>query len=244
MGLFRVPFRAGSGRLIDARNLWYINDDRNQTCQEDLISEERAAVRVSKEKAKENHEQILKTASRLFREQGISNTGVDSITRDAGFTHGGLYSQFGSKEAIAAEAIAFAARRSERRWNRTLERNPGEKGYRAMVSNYLSRAHRDSPGDGCVLAALGADVARQPAPVRRAFTKALKDTIGYMATQVSDRGAVRRQDDAIAALACLVGALVLARAVDDDSFSDRILKSGRRATIKLTGGRRRVRRAR
>ena len=68
-------------------------------------------MRVSKEKAAHNRERILTSAARLFREHGISATGVDAITEDAGLTHGGLYSQFGSKEVIAAEAIRFALAR-------------------------------------------------------------------------------------------------------------------------------------
>ena len=80
-------------------------------------------MRVSKEKAAQNRERILTSAARLFREHGIGATGVDSITEDAGLTHGGLYSQFGSKEAIAAEAVRFALARGKRvssaLWNAT-----------------------------------------------------------------------------------------------------------------------------
>ena len=83
-------------------------------------------MRVSKEKAAHNRERILTSAARLFREQGIAGTGVDAITDDAGLTHGGLYSQFGSKEAIAAEAIRFALARGNasgsERWNATRAR--------------------------------------------------------------------------------------------------------------------------
>src|SRR5208283_2488889 len=106
-------------------------------------------MRVSKERAVQNRERIVRSAARLFRENGITATGVDSITEDAGLTHGGLYSQFGSKEAIAAEAIRFALARGKRVWQRALERNPGKRGLPAIVDSYLSRAHRDAPGTGC-----------------------------------------------------------------------------------------------
>ena len=119
-------------------------------------------MRVSKERAAHNRERILTSAARLFREQGIAATGVDAITDDAGLTHGGLYSQFGSKEAIAAEAIRFALARGQRVWQRALKRNPGKGSIPAIVESYLSRTHRDAPGNGCVVAALGTDIARQP----------------------------------------------------------------------------------
>src|SRR5580658_113862 len=192
-------------------------------------------MRVSKEKAAHNREKILASAARLFRERGIGATGVDSITGDAGLTHGGLYSQFGSKAAITAAAIGFATRRSKHIWQRTAERKPGSKTFPAIVDSYLSRAHRDAPGRGCVLAALGADIARQPAAVRRAFSKELRYTFEMLAELMAHDAPSRRHDDAIAAFACMTGALILARAVDDQIFSDRILKAAARRVVQLAG---------
>ena len=79
-------------------------------------------MRVSKEQAAQNRQHILTAATRLFREHGIHATGVDAITKEAGLTHGSLYSQFGSKEAIAVEAIHFAVTRSKHLWRRAAER--------------------------------------------------------------------------------------------------------------------------
>src|SRR5208337_2899044 len=148
-------------------------------------------MRVSKEKAAQNRERILTSAARLFREHGIGATGVDSITEDAGLTHGGLYSQFGSKEAIAAEAIRFALARGKRVWQRALERNPGKRALPAIVDGYLSRAHRD---------ALGTDIARQPRRVRQAFTREVKDDLEFLSQLMPDDGR-RRYEDAIVAFA-------------------------------------------
>jgi TetR/AcrR family transcriptional repressor of nem operon len=187
-------------------------------------------MRVSKEKAAQNRDRILNSAARLFRERGIGATGVDSITKDAGLTHGGLYSQFGSKEAIATEAIRFALARSKRVWARALERNPGEGALPAIVDGYLSRAHRDAPGTGCVVAALGPDIARQPRRVRQAFTREIKDDLEFLSKLMP-------HEDAIAAFAAMVGALVLARAVNDEELSDSILKSTANRVLKRGGER-------
>src|SRR5579864_7178380 len=130
-------------------------------------------MRVSKEKAAQNREQILTAAARLFREQGIGATGVDAITEEAGLTHGAVYSQFGSKEAIAAEAMREAMAGSRRIWQRLLERNGSAKVFPAIVTGYLSREHRESAGRGCIVAALGSEIAKQPARVRDAFTAEL-----------------------------------------------------------------------
>jgi TetR/AcrR family transcriptional regulator, transcriptional repressor for nem operon len=196
-------------------------------------------MRVSKEKAAQNRERILASAARLFRERGIGATGVDSITEDAGLTHGGLYSQFGSKEAIAAEAVRFALARGKRVWQRALERNPGKRALPAIVDGYLSRAHRDAPGTGCVVAALGTDIARQPRRVRQVFTREIKDDLEFLARLMPSDNRSRSYEDAIGAFASMAGALILARAVNDEALSDLILKS----TAKQVIGRRKVRKS-
>jgi TetR/AcrR family transcriptional repressor of nem operon len=182
-------------------------------------------MRVSKEKAAQNRQDILTAAARLFREQGVSATGVDAITEDAGLTHGAVYSHFGSKEAIAAEAMRLAFQGSKRRWQRLAERKGVEKAFTAIVAEYLSREHRDAPGQGCVVAALGADVARQPQSVREAFTEEFKDALAFLAEMMPGDDPARRREDAIAAFAAMAGALMLARAVSDETLSDVILKT-------------------
>lgn len=188
-------------------------------------------MRVSKEKATQNRQRILTSAARLFRERGIEATGVDSITEDAGLTHGGLYSQFGSKEAIAAEAIRFALGRGRSVWQRAVEHNPGRNALPAIVESYLSRKHRDAPGSGCLVAALGTDIARQPRRVREAFTQQLKDDLEFLSRMMPDAKHTDRYEDAIAAFASMAGALILARAVSDAAFSDLILKSTARRVL-------------
>jgi TetR/AcrR family transcriptional regulator, transcriptional repressor for nem operon len=180
-------------------------------------------MRVSKQKAAENREQILAAAARLFRENGIAATGVDMITRRAGLTHGGLYSQFGSKDAVAAAAILVASKSSARRMRRPAERQAAKQGLRRVVGQYLSTSHRDERGRGCVLAALGTDIPHQPRAVRQAFTIALEGALDLMAGWMPDRAASRRQQKAIAVFSAMVGALILARGVNDEVLSQQIL---------------------
>jgi TetR/AcrR family transcriptional regulator, transcriptional repressor for nem operon len=179
-------------------------------------------MRVSKEKAAENRERILKAASRLMRERGISGVGVDALTEAAGMTHGSLYSQFGSKERLVEEAVAdaIAAKGQEVPEVATL----GD-----YVSEYLSAAHRDGPGSGCPLAALCCEMPRQSQRVREHFTAGLKGMVGWLSGRM-DSGIKQRQRDeeALATVASLVGALVLARAVSDPRLSDDILRSTRK----------------
>src|SRR5215510_12128974 len=162
-------------------------------------------MRVSKAQAAQNRQHILTAAARRFREQGVSATGVDAITQDASLTHGAVYSHFGSKEAIAAEAIELALQGSRRLWQRLAECKGGEKAFAAIVAQYLSRDHRDSPGQGCVVAALGAEIARQPRSVREAFTEELKAGLEFLAGVMPGEDPARRREDAIAAFAAMAG---------------------------------------
>ena len=182
-------------------------------------------MRVTKKQAAENRELILKEASRLIRERGISGTGVDALTEAAGMTHGSLYSQFGSKNAVAAEAILYASAGSRRKWERGAEGAGGKLTVGGIVKQYLSQSHRDAPGHGCVLAALGPDVSRQPRSTRHAFTRALEGAVNLIAGLMPEREAARREDKALAVFSTMVGALILARAVDDQTLSDRILRT-------------------
>jgi len=191
-------------------------------------------MRVSRAEAERNRRRILRAAARLFRERGIDSTGVDAITDRAGLTHGAFYSQFDSKEAVVAEAILLALRSSDELIRGLGERR--DRGFSRFVEGYLATAHRDRPGDGCVAAALGAEIARQSPSVRGAFTEALKTSLDELARLMPGRRAGNRSDDAIATFALLAGALVLARAVSDEAFSRRILRS---AAKRLTGRRRR-----
>ena len=182
-------------------------------------------MRVSREQARENRQNILRAAGRLFRERGIDAAGVDDITRAAGLTHGGFYGHFDSKQSLTAEAVAHALSISSEAWRNTSDSSRPEQAFRALIGRYLSPAHRDSPGRGCPLAALGTEVARQPKTVRGSFTRGLERMFETLSGILPGPKKTEREAQAIATVATLVGSIVLARAVDDLELSDRILKA-------------------
>ncbi len=184
-------------------------------------------MRVTREQVQENRRRILEAAGRLFREKGFAAVTVAEVMEAAGLTHGGFYGHFASKEDLAAQALAQALTPTPREPGTA----PGGKAQdlAGFVASYLSAPHRDRPGSGCALAALGSEAARQPPPVRRAFTEGVEARLARM--QEAMQGAFPEGDRAaaLAALSHLVGALVLARAVDDPALSDEILAAGRGA---------------
>ena len=172
----------------------------------------------------EKHEKILKEAARLFRERGFDGAGVAEIMMAAGLTHGAFHAHFPSKDALEAEAVERAFAQSDN-GTYALTANASDP-KRAFLDSYLSAAHRDHPGSGCVMAALGPEIARDSG-TRKPFTQRVKHMIDGMAGRFrwKRRSAARR--NAIHLLSASVGALTLARAVDDSRLSDEILESVR-----------------
>src|SRR3982750_409763 len=114
-------------------------------------------MKVSREQAARNRERILDTAAQLFRERGFEGIGVADLMKAAGLTHGGFYGHFASKDDLVAQAAALALEQSVALWEKLADR-PQDDPLSAIAGVYLTSRHRDDPGAGCLLAALGPDV--------------------------------------------------------------------------------------
>jgi len=180
-------------------------------------------MRVTREQAAAHREKILEAAGALFRERGFDGIGVADIMKSAGLTHGGFYGHFASKDDLAAETTARVL--AKEGWLQRLTGNVSPS-FRDVVRSYLTQRHRDDAGHGCLLAALGTDVARQPRSVRRAFTEGLRLRVEALQKLLPGRSAAARREKAVATMAGLVGALVLSRAVDDPKLSTESLEAG------------------
>ena len=188
-------------------------------------------MRYSKEHKQETHARIVKKASVRLREKGAHGIGVADLMKEAGLTHGGFYAHFDSREALVMEAFAHAMDRSTERWRKLAEQTPPDKRLATIVENYLTPLHRDDPGHGCAVPTLGAEIARESPKTRKAFAAKLEQMIDMMADQVLEvpRKGARKQ--AVAALATMMGTLVLSRIAGSGELSDEILAAGREAVL-------------
>jgi len=182
-------------------------------------------MKVSREQAAANRDKIVEAASALFRKHGFEGIGVADIMKAAGLTHGGFYGHFDSKDDLAVEACQRAFGRSWKVW---IEAS-SEGGLEAVVHTYLTERHRNDTARGCLIAALGSEIARQPKSVRRVFTEGLRSTIEKLGTLMPGRSPAVQRDQALVTIAGVVGALIMSRAVDDPKLSDRILKAAGQA---------------
>lgn len=189
----------------------------------------RLDVRVTKAQAEQNRAHIVATAARLFRERGYDGVGVAELMAAAGFTHGGFYKHFRSKADLMAEASASGL-------SQIAARAEGL-GAAEFAESYVSREHRDGRGDGCTIAALSGDAARQPADIKTEFAAGIENLLTALQAQSDtpgdadqDQGAARAM--VIDMLAHSIGAIVLSRACPDDSpLADEILDVCRKGIL-------------
>ncbi|VVE10804.1 TetR/AcrR family transcriptional regulator [Pandoraea terrigena] len=174
---------------------------------------------ISREQAAENREAIIGAAERLFREHGVDAVGLTALMKEAGFTQGGFYNHFKSKDALVAAVMSRAVAAGE--------------GMLTDAEAYLSAAHRDDVACGCPMAGFAGDAPRIGDQAQACYAKGLAAMIGRMTTAGIERGLSPAQASrtAMARFAQMVGTLVLSRAVvtADPVLSEALLAAGREA---------------
>ncbi|WBB65117.1 TetR family transcriptional regulator [Micromonospora sp. WMMD812] len=180
--------------------------------------------RVSQAQAQENRQRVVAVASRMFREKGTA-VSVADVMKAAGLTHGGFYKQFASKEDLVDEAAAYAFDKPAAYSAVAIEEHAGEPGAarRTLIERYLSVWHRDHAGEGCPVSGFAADLGREPDQAARAH-QAYLNGVRNLAAQLATG-----DDDGLAQLCTMVGALVLARAARGNPLSEDLLQAARTA---------------
>ena len=181
-----------------------------------------AKRRTDPSRKETTHERIVEAAARAIRRSGYGGMGVADIMKDAGLTHGGFYAHFDSREAMLAEAADRAGADTVATMTRVANAAPPDQALQAIIRAYLSRAHVDDVETGCAVAALGSAWPRPGPPGPRAATRRIKEMIDLVGRQSPDWGQPGAHERALVTVATAVGALVLARAVDDPKLSDAV----------------------
>ncbi len=179
-------------------------------------------MKVTRARAAEHRLALLQQGGRMFRRHGIERVTIAEIARAAGLTHGAFYGHFPSKTELAAETVAASLAAGAAGWRRRAARarDQGADPLGAIIAGYLDPRHRDSPEDGCALAALGSEVSRAEPPLAAALHQgsaalaaALADEIAALYPTLDPAVRDRR---ALATLAAMTGGIVLARALAAD----------------------------
>ena len=177
-------------------------------------------MKVSKEQVAAHRARILAAAARLFRLRGFDDVTVAEVMKEAGLTHGAFYGHFPSKEALIAEAIEWVLAPAPDGAGRACGRRP-------MPMAISARAIATIPRSGCTFSSLGTEAARGSADLRRVMTESDAPSDRSFQRRGEGGRAHEKRRAAIAAWSAMVGAMVLARIVDDDKLSQEILAETR-----------------
>lgn len=202
-------------------------------------------MKVTKEKAAENRAALVQAAGRLFRERGIDGVGVAEISKKAGLTHGGLYAQFPSKEALAAAAFAAALQEG---WEQiTADRSGRPATLTDLLNHYLSSEHRDNLATSCPMSASASEIGRQDKMLSERFKEGFEQVVALMERGLGASPAkAENRQRALAMMAAMIGGVAASRAVAkaDPKLSNEILRAVRQVVGELGGEKRLVDRGR
>jgi TetR/AcrR family transcriptional regulator, transcriptional repressor for nem operon len=183
------------------------------------------AMKVSREQAEANHELIIEMAGQLFKERGFDGVGVADLMKGAGLTHGGFYGHFKSKDDLVARASERALDRSAAFWSTLLDSS--DKPFSEVISRYLDERQLKEPAVSCMFAAVGSDASRRGRDVRKAFTNGIIKLTSLIGKMLPSKSKAKERDRALAVFSQMVGALVLARSVDDPQLAKSILRASK-----------------
>jgi TetR/AcrR family transcriptional repressor of nem operon len=178
-------------------------------------------MRRSREEKAKSRERIVEVAAARIREAGTEAPGVAEIMREAGMTHGGFYKHFESRDELVTAALEHAMLEGDHKVEELTAGVPDP--LAAFVEWYVSAEHVANPAAGCAVAALGADVGRGGEALRVLYRAQVERYLGLLERLLGSR------ERATVALATLVGAITLARALGEPVLAEEILRDVRAA---------------
>jgi TetR/AcrR family transcriptional regulator, transcriptional repressor for nem operon len=184
-------------------------------------------ARTSRTEKAKTRQRILAQAARALRVSGVRGVSVPGLMKSVGLTHGTFYAHFASKDALVAETYAECIDGATDVMMRSAEATPGHGAVEAFLATYLGAAHRDDVGRGCFFPAMAAEVQREPPEARAEFSNALSRFYRRVGAVLSKQERSTHPDDELVLASGVVGAILLARAVEDPALSDRILHACR-----------------
>jgi TetR/AcrR family transcriptional repressor of nem operon len=190
-------------------------------------------MRKSKLEAAETRRRIVKTAAAEFRRNGIHDTGLSDVMSAAGLTHGGFYRHFDSKDELVAEACAAAMEPAAENTVASACYGAANDSLEAIVTSYLCPDHRDNLSKGCLIAALGSELARSDDKTRAVATAGILKFVDLIAEQYRRTKPKTAKARALVAASAMVGAVMISRIVTDPELSAAILHHTKKHVLNL-----------
>lgn len=173
-------------------------------------------MRYSQDHKAQTHHRIIKEASVRFRRDGIGATGLQPLMKALNLTHGGFYAHFISKDELVEKALQAAAAELDAHCEMLFSQ---ERPLEAFIDSYLSEWHHTSPGEGCPLPTMSSELG-----LRGQQSATTDAVLGARLKQIEAALADGRGDaQGLLMMSTLVGALVLARSVENPALAARIM---------------------
>ena len=189
-------------------------------------------MRYAPEHKARTHEKILSVASRSFREHGGDTSGIGTVMNRVGLQKGGFYRHFKSKDDLFVEAVARALEETGRSIEEFARSAPDGEGLRAIIERYLSVGHANSPGSGCVRAALGPEIARKPVAVRRRIEVLLRAYRVRLAPFMPGKTMEERIQNCGLLFSSMAGVMMMVRVMSEPERREQTLADARKMFLK------------
>jgi TetR/AcrR family transcriptional regulator, transcriptional repressor for nem operon len=190
---------------------------------------------VSKQQAIENKRAIVAAAEKLFRERGVAAVGLTELTKAAGFTQGGFYNHFKSKDDLVAAVMEKAMEDGVTLLTEGVKASKAKSAdpMKEHVEWYLSPEHLANIEAGCPLTAFAGDVRRLGKEARQSYASGLVWNFDQLANVIGGGNPQEKRKKAIALFSQMVGSLMLSRAVAeaDPALAQEILMDGRQQLL-------------
>lgn len=157
---------------------------------------------------------LLEAGGALVKKSGFAGTGMDALAAAAGVTSGALYSQFRSKTELLHAIVDHELMRTV---NAFMGADAEE--MKRILAWYTSANHVNHPEYGCAIPSLGPEIARADASTREHFETLLRQIVNLV------EPSIKTPEQTWALLAQIVGGVMLARAVLNESTQHEILAS-------------------
>lgn len=194
---------------------------------------------VTKEQAVQNRESILEAAERLFREKGVDAVGLAELMKEAGFTQGGFYNHFASKEALVSEVVGKAMGAGKRQLEAAMaqSRRIGADPLIRYINWYLSPEQRDDIDRGCPIAGFAGEIPHLSKAAQASYAEALEQTFNQIAQMILEQDSKLTRKEAhgraISLYSHMVGSVLLSRAASTSqpAMADEILNHNRSSML-------------
>ena len=185
-------------------------------------------MRVDQKTLQAHRSGILAAAGKLFRLRGVDAVPVAEIMKEAGLTHGGFYGHYPSKAALAASACRLSLADSAVRWRQKAAqaRDEGQDPIAVLVAGYLHEERLACPETSCVIPALGMDAWRAGPPLSTALAAGVQELTAVLTAEAPPH-TPDPHGAALAAMAALVGGMIVARASADMAQARDVLAAAR-----------------